>query len=431
MKRGTRISLGAGCILLLLTAWIITVNAQSAGERQLMLISKAVYLMADGIYILAVPLLEEAAGYNAAHTLAAESNLKRAYLALIDNRGFRRRYTALLERQMGRRNAHSDIFAEAAGYHLNISNVTEALNILKTGIERTGCNILMEMYENNRYAYTSTRVSFNYVSAIYNGTMQVQSDGLWGIARANGTILIPCMYDKISTFCNERAIAKKDGDIFAVDRNNNRIALLRHRAADMGNLSENRISISIGDIWRRADGQLVVGSAEFEYIGTYSEGHAAAKTGGRWGVVDRGTNWFVPPVYDAIKSDELGRSYAQGAVFVVLDGVVYLIVEGRMLGGYEDARPFSSEGYAAVKMGGQWGFINTRGEVMIDFMFDDALSFGQHLAAVKLDNLWGYIDVNGEVVIEPVFVEAKSFYGGHAPALTERGWSIITLLEYK
>ena len=64
-------------------------------------------------------------------------------------------------------------------------------------------------------------------------------------------------------------------------------------------------------------------------------------------------------------------------------------------------------------------------------MFEDALSFGQHLAAVKLEGLWGYINIYGDIVIGPEFIEAKSFSDGSAPVLTPRGWQFITLVEYK
>ena len=67
----------------------------------------------------------------------------------------------------------------------------------------------------------------------------------------------------------------------------------------------------------------------------------------------------------------------------------------------------------------------------IDFQFDDALSFGQHLAAVKVGDLWGYVSLQGEVVIDPVFLEAGSFYEGSAPVRTADGWQFITLLEFK
>jgi hypothetical protein len=130
--------------------------------------------------------------------------------------------------------------------------------------------------------------------------------------------------------------------------------------------------------------------------------------------------------------DELGRSYAQNSVFVRLDGWVYLFSGGRWIDDYyEDARPFSDNGYAAVKKSGKWGFIDTYGNEKIGFIFDDALSFGQHLAAVKIEDMWGYISLFGEIVIEPIFYEAKSFSHGSAPILTERGWQFITLIEHK
>ena len=393
---------------------------------------QAARLIDDGIFIRAVPILEEAAGYNTAYTLTAEAELKSVYLALIDQSGFRRRYTGLLEKQMGRKDAQASIFAEAAGFYLSVSRITDALTVLRTGIERTGSGELAELYEKNRYAFETNRTSYEYVSAIHGATVQVRTGGLWGIAGADGVLMIPCEYERISTFSADRAIARKNDEIFAVDRNNNRIALLHEGAEDFGNYAENRIPLLIGGNWLRATGEFTLGTILFEMIGTYSEGSAAAKVNGKWGVIDMSSNWIVPAEFDGIIQDELGRCYAQGAVFVRKDGAVYLFTGGRQAdGSFEDARPFSAEGFAAVKRNGKWGFIDVNGTNMIDYLYDDALSFGQHLAAVKSGEYWGYVSMLGHVVIEPAFLEAKSFSNGSAPVLTQRGWQFITLLEYK
>lgn len=68
---------------------------------------------------------------------------------------------------------------------------------------------------------------------------------------------------------------------------------------------------------------------------------------------------------------------------------------------------------------------------MLDYQFEDALSFGQHLAAVKQGRNWGYISLRGELVIEPIFLEARSFSQGSAAVRTADGWKFITLLEYE
>jgi len=432
MKRSIRLVIGAVCAVLLLISWFVTVSAESTTEKQIALMRQAAELINDGIYIRAVPLLEEAAGYNAAHTFAAEEMLKRTYLALLDNRGFSRRYLSLLERQMSRRDASSCIFAEAANFYLSVSRTTEALRILRAGIERTRCDILTDMYERNRYAIEMSRTSFDYIAPIHNSTVQVKKDGFWGIARANGTILIPTMYDKISTFCGDRVIVMKDGEVFAVDRDNNRIAFMRGNVTDIGNLAENRIPVKINENWQRATGELVIGNAVFEALGTYSGGFAAAKLDGKWGVIDFGTRWLVYPEYDRIIMDELARCYGQGAVFAQRGDVVYLYINGQKQSEtFEDARPFTTENYAAVKRHWKWGFVDTTGMLVIEPIFDDAMSFSQHLAAVKINDFWGYISIYGQVVIDPAFLEAKSFSNGSAPVLTERGWQFITLLEYK
>ena len=432
MKLANRIILCAGCLVLLLLSWLIAINAKSTVQIQLELMDKAAALTKDGIYTLAAPLLEEAAGYTTEITPMAESELKKVYLSLIGKKGYRYKYTDLLEKQMSRKDAKPEVFAEAARYYLGASSIPEALDVLKAGIKKTGSDELTALYELNRYCYETGRDIYENAAEIFDSTAQVCIDGLWGIAKADGTPMIPCMYERISTFSADRAIVQNEGEIFAIDKDSNRIAKLHENATAFGNYSHDRIAILLHGGWRRSTGEFAIGSAIFEYIGTYSDGYAAAKFDGRWGVVDLALEWLVPAEYDAIIMDELGRSCSNSAVFARQNGAVTLLVNGEQTGGaFEDAHPFMGGEYAAVKKNGKWGFIDMTGMLIIDYQFDDARSFGQHLAAIEQDGLWGYISIYGDIAIEPIFLEAKSFSNGSAPVLTHRGWQFITLLEYK
>jgi len=433
LKKRKKMLISIGCVALLMLSWIITIGAKSNEERQLELMNQATRLMHDGIYVRAVPLLEEAAGYSTKYTLNVEGELKRAYIALFDTHGYRSKYVGLLERQLGRRDAPAEIFIEAANYYLSIQRISDAFEIFRTGIERTNCAELIEMYENNRYVYEINRVGYDFAADIHGGAAIVQRDGAWGMVYADGSLMIPCMYEQISTFYSDRAIVSKNSEIFAVDINNNRLALLHENAVDFGlGFAENRFPLFVEGAWRRTTGDFIIGTAQFEEIGMYSQGYAAAKVNGRWGVIDKDMNWLIPAEHDDIIRDEFGRCYAQGAVFIKKGASVYLYIDGKQTTSvYDNAKPFSNEGFAAVERNGKWGFIDNQGIVMIDFVFDDALSFGQHLAAVRVGDFWGYICVRGNIVIEPVFLEAKSFASGSAPVLTERGWDFITLLEYR
>jgi len=431
MKMVVRILISAVCIILLVVSWIIATGSKSTAEKQRALINEATALINNSIYIRAVPLLEEAAGYEATHTRVAENLLKRAYLALADNRGFPRRYTTLLEKQMNRRDAEPYMFLEAANYYLRNLKTSEALSVLRNGIERTGDENILILYESTRYSFNMNRVAYEDVTAIFNNTIQVKSDGKWGIANADGFLIIPCQYDKISTLNKDSAVVRNGNNIYAINIDNNRIAVSHETVVDFGNYAENRIPLLIEGRWRRATGEFELGTKSFDDIGTYSGGYAAAKYNGRWGVIDIFDNWVIPAEFDEVIKDELGRCFAQGTAFVRQGGLVHLFTNGDFSEVvFEDARPFSDEGYAAVKKNGNWGFINTNGEEVIPFIFNDALSFGQHLAAVKIGEYWGYINLFGNIVIEATFQNAKSFSDGSAPVLTNRGWQFITLLEY-
>ena len=432
MKRSNRTFLLLGLVIVFAVSWIVVLTAKSPAQKQAELIGRAAEYMEDEIYVLAAPLLIEAAGYNGPRTLEAENMLKTAYLQMIDQSGVRRDYIDLLDKQMGRSDAGANVFVEAALFYLTEAKYEEAFTVLKNGIAKTQSEELVALYENNRYIYNMAFSFFDDVTTSVGATIGVRRGDFWGIATSGGSLIVRCEYDKISTFSNGRAIVKKNGVIFAIDRNGNRLALLKEDASDFGNYANDRIPIQIDGKWYRANGELARGANAFDWIGMYREGYAAAQQGGKWGVIDMSTNWLIPAEYDGVIVDELGRSYARGAVFVKQGNSVNLYLDGVSAGeAYEDARPFGSEGYAAVRRNGKWGFINLSGEVKIDFQFDDALSFGQHLAAVKQGEYWGYISLSGKMVIEPEFLEAKSFAGGSAPVLTENGWRFITLYEYR
>jgi len=413
-------------------AWLVALNTKSAAEKQLLLINQATQMMENSIYIRAVPLLEQAASLEAAHTETAETHLKRAYLALLENRGFRRRYLTLLEKQMNRRNAPPEVFLEAAEFHLGTSRIGQALAVMRKGIERTGGPDIIELYERSRYAYELSWLRYDYVTAMFEGTASVLRDGKWGVARGDGTLIIPNNYERVSSFYNRIVVVRNGRELYAIDENSNRIAVADTGITDFKNLSSGRIPLLSDDGWRRASADLELGAKSFEDIGMYSDGYAAAKTGGKWGVIDLGTNWLTPPQHEGIVKDELGRSFNQGAVFIRNAGTVQLYTNGNLTEEFfDDARPFSNEGYAAVMKNGKWGFIDTDGQLKIDYKFDDALSFSGHLAAVKVDGYWGYININGDIVISAEFYEAKSFSGASAPVKTDRGWQFLTLIEFK
>ena len=78
---------------------------------------------------------------------------------------------------------------------------------------------------------------------------------------------------------------------------------------------------------------------------------------------------------------------------------------------YEAVENFS-DGLAAVKKDGKWGFADTGGSVVIDFQYDDVHDFSDGLAPVKKDRMWGFIDHNNNVVVDFQYDRAYEFSEG-------------------
>lgn len=80
---------------------------------------------------------------------------------------------------------------------------------------------------------------------------------------------------------------------------------------------------------------------------------------------------------------------------------------------YYEVRGFS-DGLAAVKEKGGWGFIDLHGNVVIPLEYKDVRDFHEGKAAVKTDNGWGYINSKNEFIIQDKYFDARDFSEGFA-----------------
>lgn len=115
---------------------------------------------------------------------------------------------------------------------------------------------------------------------------------------------------------------------------------------------------------------------QYESAGSFSEGLAAVKQGGRWGYIDAA-----------------GKEAAAAR--------------------YQSAGSFS-EGLAAVRSGGKYGYIDAAGKEVAAPAYDHGMDYSQGLAAVEKDGKWGYIDKSGRVVVPLEYDLVTEFRGDTA-----------------
>ena len=76
------------------------------------------------------------------------------------------------------------------------------------------------------------------------------------------------------------------------------------------------------------------------------------------------------------------------------------------------------------------GFVNEKGEVLVDFLYQDVYSFSDRLAAVKYAGKWGYLNRYGTMMIEPQFETAFPFHEGRALVTDDMGRYKVLELKY-
>ncbi len=189
-----------------------------------------------------------------------------------------------------------------------------------------------------------------------------------------------------------------------------------------------------GELWGliNAKGEVVI-PAEYEEVGTYNTNGVWGKKGSDFGVF---VNGRFTPVSDATKIWDFKASsdltYAQKDEKI---GFINNKGEWVIEPSFDKVRAFSN-GLAPVLKDKKWGYINEKGEQVIDFEYKDAETFSADGLAPVKEKLWGFIDKSGKLVIPMEYdISAgfsflkknaeKGFINGLARVKTKKGWGFI------
>lgn len=145
-----------------------------------------------------------------------------------------------------------------------------------------------------------------------------------------------------------------------------------------------RIGQHVGYVNRA--GEMVI-TPRFYEAGVFNEGHAAVsaengndKSPGTYGVIDTTGQFIIPPNYQWLGTPSGGRV------------------------------AFSSSTNTEL----EYGFLNLKGEVVIEAHYSTPSQFHEGLAAVKINGKMGYINTDGKMVIPAKYRYAGAFQHGTA-----------------
>jgi hypothetical protein len=157
----------------------------------------------------------------------------------------------------------------------------------------------------------------------------------------------------------------------------------------------------------------------------FSEGLAAVATGHKeskeegftntnWGYVDTKLELVIPGIYDEAHDFSEGLACVKkGNLYGFVDASGREIIAPQFddtgKDGFKDGLCVAAKGKKDA-----YFYIDKQGKKAFDKEFETAYGFSEGLAAVKYEGKWGFIDRTGAFVIKPVFSSAGSFSCGLA-----------------
>jgi hypothetical protein len=244
----------------------------------------------------------------------------------------------------------------------------------------------------------------------------------WGYINRKGEWAIQPSFDKTNPFDSGIALVSIDKEWFYINTKGEKI-LTDIKTDKFYDFQEGFAIIRQGDKvgFINTSGKVIV-PTKFNKVFNFENGYAKVREGEKWGLIDASGNYFVKTEYD-------GVSNFYGTVVANIGNRQGLIVNGEFkeVEGAQKIWDFSlGSDLTYAKKDDKIGFINNKGEWVIEPIYEKARAFVNGLAPVFKDKSWGYIDASGKEVIPFQYRDAEIFSkDGLAPVKLNKLWGFI------
>lgn len=157
------------------------------------------------------------------------------------------------------------------------------------------------------------------------GIRSVKRDGKYGFVAQDGTIVAPCVYDRVREFSEGAAAVCKEGSwgFIATDGR----WLQEPIYEECGDFSEGLVPVRIGGKWGYADGVFrLLSRPRFDDAWPFAEGRGLVRKGSRYGYAGPDGRMAIPARYD------FAQGFCEGAACVMMQGLYgYIDRRGRWL----------------------------------------------------------------------------------------------------
>ena len=300
-------------------------------------------------------------------------------------------------------------FAQEDGYVVMREPMYNMTDAFYSNVTKVSKNSQWGICDTNGYPLTG--YNWEAMGEIVDEYIPAKQGGLWGYISYEGKVLIDYQFQKADNF---------SGDLARVLTADNQYAYI-NRAGAVAFISPFDYSFnpSDGAICGVTDGRYgfcdtqggIIIHPQFDMAFDFHEGFAAVKFGEKWGYITTYGAYQIRPTYT------FASDYKNGfAVCALSSGYGIIDTAGVR------TSPFTfdyigepdNEGRFPAKADGKSGYINSRGEWLMQLDYDFCYTYTEGVARVFKDNLWGYINEQGEEIVAPVFADCGEYRNGRA-----------------
>lgn len=420
-------------VLLTALSWYSVINNKAKSVKEYKeLISKAEKLSAKGISVDAAECYSKAIEMDPKnYTLYVK--LFDEYSNLNDEHGMEDTFNKgiLLKKN------DETLYVKKIQYLIGQEDYEEAFDVIDLARKNTKSDAVEQLFASIEGEYNLIYLSAEVIRPFHGEYAAFSSNGAWGIYNEDYSVKLNNKFEDIGAFSKEDEIIPVcfEDEWYYVDTDGNRKRVPDRQYESLGAYSDGLAPASLNGVYGYLDTDCKEKNFEYDYAGVFDDGIAAVRKGGKWAIVNKDLKPVSDYVFDDIKIDENGSCSFNGVFFAKQNGSYAMYNnKGKQIGKetFQDAKVFVSSDAAAVCIGGKWGFVNSKGKIVIDPQYEDAGSFSVGIAPVKKGGKWGFVNESNNPLTEFEFEYAYSANSkGKAPVVTDTGLQVVSFYSYK
>ncbi len=276
-----------------------------------------------------------------------------------------------------------------------------------------------ELRSQVRYQYTKYFAMYTEVLPVFDGMYTVKTEYEYTFLNDQGAPDFDGTFVEASSFSEGYAFVKgshPDGTdrCIIINKAGERQAYLNGvetssgvgRAKNAEGSDVLLLACKVGDRYKYFDINGKETFGDYAFAGRFRNNVAAVmESEGNWKLIDGTGKAITDVTFSDVVLNEFDECAAKGFIFAKVGDKYYIYdLNAKRIGDFacDGAKAFVDD-YAAFKIGDQWGFVGTDGEILIEPQYEDAKSFSNSMGAVKTGAGWVFINPKNEIVIQEIF----------------------------